>query len=235
MAGFAVDSSFAFGARGWAKKSEAALAGALELASSLAAVVVGGRGTAIPLFFGLLMLELRILLGLELGARPPGWNGVSSLDGRSNIPAGTELSLPKLRFEIVPLPNGEALVALAGVAVGGGLVVCGAAAGVAGEDPKPENGVDAGFAGAAAGTSIAFPKPANGVSAGLGKGASGEPNPPKLRGVEAAAGFAAGAGDAATGFEAGAGDGVLLARGQAKIRSQRTEWTLASQELQQVH
>lgn len=48
-----------------------------------------------------------MVLGLELAARPPGWNGVSSFVGKSNMPAGMVLTLPKLSVERVALPNGE--------------------------------------------------------------------------------------------------------------------------------
>lgn len=47
-----------------------------------------------------------LLLGLELAARPPGWKGASSFTGKSNMPAGIVLSLPKFS---VPLPNAGGL------------------------------------------------------------------------------------------------------------------------------
>lgn len=154
--------SFGLVAGGRAKKSEAAFAGVEVLASvpSPATVEVGGNCTAVPLNFDLLVLELRMLLGLELAARAPGWKGVSSFVGRSNMPAGTELSLPKLRFESVALPKGELLGAAAAAAVGVDSATGAVDAAGVEVDPKPEKGAGEGFAGAAA----------------------GEPKPPKLKG-----------------------------------------------------
>ena len=92
------------------------------------------------------------------------------------------MSLPKFKFESVPLPKGELLGAVPGAEDGAG-VALGAWVDVgAGEEPKPAKGAAESLAGAAAGV----------------------PKPPKLNGEDAAAGFCAGVEDAAGAAEAGA-------------------------------
>lgn len=83
-----------------------------------------------------------MLLVLELVARAPGWNGVLSFAGRSNMPAGTELSLPKLSVGSVALPKAEVLAAAPRVDVDGDLAGGAADAGGVAVDPKPANGVE---------------------------------------------------------------------------------------------
>lgn len=170
----AEDAFFGFGAGGKAKKSEDVLVAgdapaSFELADPSAPPepVACGRATATPLCLDLVVVEERMLLGLELVARPPGWNGVSFCAGRSNIPAGTELSLPKLIVESVAPPKGEVVGAGPAVDAGADLSLCAAGADGVGVIPKPENG--AGDA--------------------LTALAAGELKPPKLKGVEEAAAF----------------------------------------------
>lgn len=134
------------------------------------------------------MCEERMLLGLELAARPPGWNAVSSPAGRSNIPAGMVLSLPKLRFDKAPLPKGVLLGVELEAGAGDGLGLCVWLGVEAGEEPKPEND----------------------AAAGLEVAGREDPKPPKLRGAEGAAGLVTGAAEAAgaaVAVAAGAGAG----------------------------
>ena len=95
------------------------------------------------------------------------------------------MSLPKFKFESVPLPKGELAGAVLEAEAGAGVAL--------------ELGVDVG-----AGEE---PKPAKGAAEGLAGAAAGVPKPPKLNG--AAAGFCAGVEDAAGAAEAGvAGPGA---------------------------
>ena len=187
--------SFGLGARGWAKKSEAALVGAAALASFEPAIasappvlLAGGSATATPLDLDL-VCEERIVLELELGARPPGWNCVSSSVGRSNMPAGMVLSLPKLIAESLAPPNGDE--------AGAGFVV------------GADAGVHAGLLWfwLIAGVEEEL-KPLKGAADGLAAATVDGPKPPKFNG-EGAGDFAAGAAGAAVVVVPEAGTGVL--------------------------